>query len=42
MADGKYQVDPDLRKKIIFAPNNLISDPPFTRLDLICCRNLLI
>ena len=27
---------------VIFAPQNIISDPPFTRLDILCCRNLLI
>ena len=27
---------------IIFAPQNIIMDPPFTKLDLLCCRNLLI
>jgi len=37
-----YRVCADLRKMIVFAPHNLISDPPFTRMDLICCRNLLI
>ncbi len=40
--DNHFQVNPDLRKMIIFAPHNLISDPPFTRMDLVCCRNLLI
>lgn len=40
--DGKYQVSPELRKMIVFAPHNLITDPPFTRMDLICCRNMLI
>jgi len=37
-----YRVSSELRKMVVFAPHNLISDPPFTRLDLICCRNLLI
>src|SRR5262245_11565117 len=27
---------------IVFAPQNIIMDPPFTKLDLLCCRNLLI
>ncbi|RNC68701.1 MAG: response regulator [Desulfuromonadales bacterium] len=41
--DGdRYQVSPVLRKMIVFSPHNLISDPPFTRMDLVCCRNLLI
>jgi len=40
--DGNYRVKKHLREMLIFAPHNLIKDPPFTRLDLICCRNLLI
>jgi len=39
---NNYQVSPALRKMIVFAKHNLISDPPFTKMDLICCRNLLI
>lgn len=27
---------------VVFAPQNIISDPPFTKLDILCCRNLLI
>ena len=37
-----YQVAPALRESIVFAPHNLIRDSPFTKLDLITCRNLLI
>lgn len=37
-----YHVSPDLRKSIVFAPHNVIKDAPFTKLDLITCRNLLI
>jgi two-component system CheB/CheR fusion protein len=37
-----YQVVPDLRQMIVFAPHNVIRDAPFTRVDLITCRNLLI
>ncbi len=37
-----YQVSQDLRKMIVFAPHNVIKDAPFTKLDLITCRNLLI
>ncbi len=40
--DDGFRVSQSLRKMIVFAPHNLISDPPFTRLDLVCCRNLLI
>jgi two-component system CheB/CheR fusion protein len=37
-----YQVVPDLRKMIVFAQHNVMKDAPFTRVDLITCRNLLI
>lgn len=37
-----YQIDQALRETILFTPQNLIADPPFSRVDLISCRNLLI
>jgi two-component system, chemotaxis family, CheB/CheR fusion protein len=37
-----YQIAQALRESIVFAPHNLIRDAPFTKLDLITCRNLLI
>jgi two-component system CheB/CheR fusion protein len=37
-----YQVSPELRQCMVFAPHNVIKDAPFTRLDLVTCRNLLI
>jgi two-component system, chemotaxis family, CheB/CheR fusion protein len=37
-----YQISQSLREVIVFAPHNLIRDAPFTKLDLITCRNLLI
>ena len=37
-----YQVTKELRQKLLFATHNLLSDPPFSRLDMISCRNLLI
>jgi two-component system CheB/CheR fusion protein len=37
-----YHVVPELRQIVLFAPHNVIKDAPFTRLDLISCRNLLI
>ncbi|GIW79000.1 MAG: hypothetical protein KatS3mg105_0807 [Gemmatales bacterium] len=40
--DDGYQISPELRQMVVFAPHNLIKDAPFTRLDLISCRNLLI
>ncbi len=38
----RFQVSKELRKLVVFSPHNLISDPPFSRLDVISCRNLLI
>jgi two-component system CheB/CheR fusion protein len=40
--DNHYTVKKDLREMIVFAQHNLIKDAPFTRLDLICCRNVMI
>ncbi|WP_439111603.1 chemotaxis protein CheB [Lentibacter sp.] len=40
--NGLYRATPQLREVCIFAPHNLLQDPPFSRLDLICCRNMLI
>jgi two-component system, chemotaxis family, CheB/CheR fusion protein len=39
---GSYHVAKDLREMCIFSTHSVIRDPPFSRLDLICCRNLLI
>jgi two-component system, chemotaxis family, CheB/CheR fusion protein len=38
----KYRVVPQLRKMIVFSHHDLLRDAPFGRLDLICCRNMLI
>ena len=38
----QFQVNRRLREKVLFARHNILRDPPFSRLDLICCRNLLI
>ena len=38
----RYQVSTSIREVITFAPQNLISDAPFSKLDLIACRNVLI
>jgi two-component system CheB/CheR fusion protein len=35
-------VDQRIREQVLFAQHDVIMDPPFTRLDLLCCRNLLI
>ena len=40
--EGGYRVVKSLREMVVFARQNLISDPPFSRMDLISCRNLLI
>jgi chemotaxis methyl-accepting protein methylase len=40
--DGGYRVGREIRDMVVFAPQNVASDPPFTRLDVISCRNLLI
>jgi two-component system CheB/CheR fusion protein len=40
--DHGYRVSKQIRERIVFAPQNVIMDPPFTKLDLLCCRNLLI
>ncbi|GAB7080156.1 CheR family methyltransferase [Megalodesulfovibrio paquesii] len=40
--NGDYSVNTPLRKMIVFARHDLFSTPPFSRLDLISCRNLLI
>ncbi|MGE5105037.1 MAG: chemotaxis protein CheB [Betaproteobacteria bacterium] len=39
---GGYRVSKVLREMTMFAVHNIIQDPPFSRLDLVCCRNLLI
>ncbi|MAX38910.1 PAS domain S-box protein [Gimesia sp.] len=38
----RYEVTSEIRELVLFSVHNLISDPPFSRLDLISCRNLLI
>ncbi|MDE2463440.1 MAG: response regulator, partial [Alphaproteobacteria bacterium] len=40
--DLGYRVTPELHNMIIFAVQDILSDPPFSRLDMISCRNLLI
>lgn len=40
--DGGYRVTKVLREMVLFARQNLFTDPPFSRLDLISCRNVLI
>lgn len=40
--EGKYEVVRPIREMIIFARHNVLTDAPFTRLDIITCRNMLI
>lgn len=40
--DNGYRVNKDIREMVIFAPHNIIMDPPFTKLNFLTCRNLLI
>lgn len=40
--EGTYRIREEIRDCVVFAPQNLIRDPPFTRLDILSCRNLLI
>lgn len=37
-----YRVTSSIREMIVFAPHDVIKDPPFTKLDLLTCRNMLI
>jgi two-component system, chemotaxis family, CheB/CheR fusion protein len=39
---SNYRVRPELRQYVVFAPHNVVKDAPFTKVDLISCRNLLI
>jgi two-component system, chemotaxis family, CheB/CheR fusion protein len=40
--DDHYQINKSIRDLVLFAQHDVILDPPFTRLDLVSCRNLLI
>ena len=37
-----FQIRKEIREMLVFAPQSILKDPPFTKLDLISCRNLLI
>jgi two-component system, chemotaxis family, CheB/CheR fusion protein len=39
---GDFSIKKEIREMVIFAPQNLVMHPPFTRLDIVTCRNLLI
>ncbi|HTF16733.1 MAG TPA: chemotaxis protein CheB [Chryseolinea sp.] len=40
--DGSYRINKSIRDGCVFAPHNVLSDPPFSRLDLVSCCNLMI
>jgi two-component system, chemotaxis family, CheB/CheR fusion protein len=40
--DNSYQINKEIRESVTFAAHNLLVDPPFMKMDLISCRNLLI
>lgn len=40
--EGHYRVSPELRASVVFTIQDVLADPPFSRLDLVSCRNLLI
>jgi two-component system CheB/CheR fusion protein len=40
--DGSYQVAKSIRDMCVFAHHNLLKDPPFSKIDLVSCRNVLI
>ena len=40
--DGSYQINKDIRQMCVFACHNFLKDPPFIRMDLVSCRNVLI
>jgi two-component system CheB/CheR fusion protein len=39
---GAYRVKKELREPVVFSVQDVTKDPPFSKLDLLCCRNLLI
>lgn len=40
--ENSYRIGKEIREMVIFAPQNIIMDPPFTKLDILTCRNLMI
>lgn len=42
LSDGRFRVNSNLRRHLVFACHNVIQDPPFTRVHLTTCRNMLI
>ncbi|MFK8067968.1 MAG: chemotaxis protein CheB [Gammaproteobacteria bacterium] len=42
LEDGKLKISKSLREKVVFATHNIITDPPFSNMNLVTCRNVLI
>lgn len=40
--NGYYQIDSEIRKMIIFSQHDMVKDPPFSKMDMVFCRNVLI
>lgn len=40
--DDNFHISRSIREMVVFAPHNLLKDPPFTNIDFISCRNMLI
>ncbi len=40
--EGGYRIKQEIRERCVFARHDLVTDPPFSKLDLVSCRNLLI
>ena len=40
--NGRYRIKKELRERVLFSVHNLLKDSPFSRLDMVTCRNLLI
>ncbi len=41
-SENTYRINAEIREMVVFAPQNIIMHPPFTKLDILTCRNLLI
>ena len=42
LSDGRFRINATLRRHLVFACHNVIQDPPFTRVHMVTCRNMLI
>lgn len=40
--EDRYRIRKSIRDRVLFAPHNILRDPPFSKLDIISCRNLMI